>query len=332
LQAGTIIVATGSGPTRPDIEGLAETHPWTNREATSTRKLPRSLVVLGGGPVGVEMSSVFALFGVKVTLVHSHDRLIDKDHPRNSAAAARVLGEDGVELRLNAKAVRVQPGAGAGGAHVVDLSDGSHVEAEQILHALGRSLNLEGLGLESLGLDAAKLPRDGRLRIAENVYLVGDPAGPEAFTHVSHYEGETAVAMALGDDVQPDYRAIPRAIFIEPELASVGVSIEAARAAGTDAFELVADFAQTARGYGVEAEFGHVAIVVDRATGTLIGASIVAPDASAAIHEAVLAIQARIPIEVLTSVIHGFPTTPRAYGGLFADALVELRRRSPVPA
>jgi pyruvate/2-oxoglutarate dehydrogenase complex dihydrolipoamide dehydrogenase (E3) component len=110
------------------------------------------------------------------------------------------------------------------------------------------------------------------------------------------------------------------------------VSIEEATAAGTDAFELVADFATTARGYGVEAEFGHIAIVVDRATRTLIGASIVAPDASAAIHEAVLAIHTRTPIEVLASVIHGFPTTPRAYGGLFAEAPGELRRRSAVPA
>lgn len=332
LHAGTIVVATGSGPTRPEIEGLAETHPWTNREATSTRELPRSLVVLGGGPVGVEMSSVFARFGVKVTLVHSHDRLIEKDHPRNSQAAARILDEDGVDLRLNARAVRVRPGAGKDGGHVVDLSDDGHVEGERILHVLGRSLDLEGLGLESLGLDAAKLPRDGRLRVADNVYLVGDPAGPEAFTHVSHYQGEMAVAMALGEDVVPDYRAIPRAIFLEPELASVGVSIDEAKAAGTDAFELVADFATTARGYGVEAEFGHVAIVVDRRKQTLIGASVVAPDASAAIHEAVLAIHARTPIEVLAGMMHGFPTTPRAYGGLFAEALGELRRRTPVPA
>jgi len=332
LAAGTIVVATGSGPTTPDIEGLAETGPWSNREATSTRDLPRSLVVLGGGPVGVEMSEVFGRFGVAVTLVHSHDRLLDRDHPRVSEAAARILRDDGVAMRLGARAVRVRPAAGSAGAHVVELSDGGRLEAERIMHALGRALAVDDLGLESLGLDASRLPRDGRLRVGEDIYLIGDPAGPEMFTHVSHYQGEMAVRMALGESVAPDYRAIPRAVFVEPELASVGLSVDQAVAAGRDAFELVADFATTARGYGVEAAFGHVAIVVDRRSRTLIGASVVAPDASAAIHEAVLAIQTGTSVEVLAGVIHGFPTTPRLFGGLFKDALAELRRGDAVPA
>jgi pyruvate/2-oxoglutarate dehydrogenase complex dihydrolipoamide dehydrogenase (E3) component len=324
LEVGAIVVATGSAPKMPPIEGLAASGPWTNREATSTRELPRSLVVLGGGATGVELASVFARFVVETALVHSHDRLLERDHPRNSEAAARILRDEGVELRLGTRAVRVRPGDGDREAHVIELSDGGYVDGERILVALGRSFGLENLGLDSVGLDPASLPRDGRLRVADGVYLVGDPAGPEAFTHVGHYQGGLAVRMALGEEVTLDYRAIPRAVFLEPEIASVGVSIEAARAAGTDAFEVVADFATTTRGYEVGAAFGHLAIVVDRVSQILVGASVVAPDASAAIHEVVLAIQARVPIATLATMIHAFPSTSRAFGGLFAEAAEQL--------
>jgi pyruvate/2-oxoglutarate dehydrogenase complex dihydrolipoamide dehydrogenase (E3) component len=330
LEAGTIIVATGSQSKVPPIQGLADTNSWTNREATSTRELPRSLVVLGGGATGVEMASVFARFGVETALVHSHDRLLERDHARNSEAVARILRDDGVELRLGARATRVRPRAGDHDGHVVELSNGGSVEGERILVALGRAFGLEGLGLESLGLDPGSLPRDGRLRVAEGVYLIGDPAGPEMFTHVGHYQGGLAVRMAMGEDVTPDYRAIPRAVYLEPEVASVGLSVEQARDAGADAFELVADFATTARGYGLEAAFGHLAIVVDRSSTALVGASVVAPDASAAIHEAVLAIQARIPIGTLAGMIHAFPSTSRAFGGLYADAVEQMGREPQV--
>jgi dihydrolipoamide dehydrogenase len=330
LEAGTIVLATGSQPKMPPVEGLAEADPWTNREATATRDLPRSVVVLGGGAMGVEMSSVFARFGVATTLVHGHERLIEKDHRRISEAAARILGGEGVDLRLGVRTVRVGAHAGQRGAHLVELSDGGSVQAERIVVALGRSFGLDGLGLESLGLDPGSLRSDGRLGIADGVYLVGDPAGPEMFTHVSHYQGTLAVRMALGEDVAPDYRAIPRAVFLEPEIASVGLSVEAAAEAGIDAFEEVADFATTTRGYELEAEFGHLAIVVDRASETLVGASVVAPDASAAIHETVLAIQARIPVAQLASMIHGYPTTSRAFDGLYAEALKELRKAAAV--
>ncbi len=329
LEAGTIVLATGSQPKLPPIEGLAEADPWTNREATSTRVLPRSVAILGGGAMGVELGSVFARFGVETALVHGHERLIEKDHPRISKAAARILRDDGVDLRLGVRTVRVRAGAGSVGAHVVELSDGSRVEAERIVVALGRSFGLDGLGLEAIGVDSGALRPDGRLRISDGVFLVGDPAGPEMFTHVSHYQGGLAVRMALGEDVTPDYRAIPRAVFVEPEIASAGLSVEGAAKAGIDAFEKVVDFATTTRGYEVEAAFGHLAIVVDRTTETLIGASVVAPDASAAIHETVLAIQARIPVAVLASMLHGFPTTSRAFDGLYAEALKELRTAVP---
>jgi pyruvate/2-oxoglutarate dehydrogenase complex dihydrolipoamide dehydrogenase (E3) component len=134
-----------------------------------------------------------------------------------------------------------------------------------------------------------------------------------------------AVRMALGEDVVPEYRAIPRAVYLDPEVASVGVDLQQARAAGADAFELSANLATTARGYALEAEFGHVAIVIDRNSRTLLGASVVAPDASAAIHEPVLAIAARIPISTLAGMLHAFPSTSRSFDGLYADAVHQLR-------
>jgi dihydrolipoamide dehydrogenase len=154
--------------------------------------------------------------------------------------------------------------------------------------------------------------------------VAGDPAGPELHTHQAHYQGELAVRIALGEQVTPDYRALPRATYTDPEAAFVGVTIEQAREAGLEAFELVADFPMSARGYGVEANLGHVTIVVDRGTRQLAGAAMACPDASAAIHECVLAIQARVPMEVLAATIHAFPSTSRILNGLFADALREL--------
>jgi pyruvate/2-oxoglutarate dehydrogenase complex dihydrolipoamide dehydrogenase (E3) component len=129
-----------------------------------------------------------------------------------------------------------------------------------------------------------------------------------------------AVRMALGDQVTPDYRALPRATYTDPELAFVGLDVEAARAAGLDAVEFSADFATSSRGYSVEAELGHVTIVLDRRSRQLVGAAIAAPDASAAIHECVLAIRARVTLDVLADTIHAFPSTSRILNGLFDDA------------
>jgi pyruvate/2-oxoglutarate dehydrogenase complex dihydrolipoamide dehydrogenase (E3) component len=138
--------------------------------------------------------------------------------------------------------------------------------------------------------------------------------------------------MALGDDVRPDYRALPRATYTDPEAAFVGLSLEQARDEGLEAFEVVADFKETARGYSMEATTGHVTIVVDRANRELVGAAIAAPDASAAIHECVLAMKARVPVDVLAEMIHAFPTTSRILNGLFADALERLGEPAGTPA
>ena len=318
-----VMVAVGSTSRVPPIPGLDAVSFWTNREATLARELPKSLLVLGGGPTGCELAQGYARFGVPVTIVQSGDRLTPTDHPRNSAVITEALREDGVQVRLGCRAASARAGAGADGAHVIELSDGSSVEGHAILLAVGRDFPLDELGLEAYGVDTSgrtPFPRDGRLRIADGLWVIGDPAGPELHTHQGHYQGEVAVRMALGDDVRPDYRALPRATYTDPEAAFVGVSVEQARADGIDAVEFVANFAGSARGYSVQAKRGHVTIVVDRSARTLIGAAMACPDASAAIHECVLAIRANVQIDVLADTIHAFPSTSRILNGLFAEA------------
>jgi len=321
LEASDVVLAVGSTSRLPPIADLAATEPWTNIELTSTRELPRSLLVLGGGPTGVELSQVFARFGVPVTLVESNPRLLARDHPRNSEAVRAGLERDGVAVHAGIRAVRAQPGAGRDGAHRLELEDGSTVEGHRILISIGRAFPLTELGLESVGVDPAGLQPDGRLRLAPGLWLVGDPAGPELHTHVSHYQGEMAVRMALGDDVRPDYRAIPRCTYTDPEAAFTGLTLEQARAAGLDAAEFVQPIATTAKGYVSETELGHVTIVVDRRARVLLGAAIAGPPGSTeAIHEAVLAVKSATPLAVLADTIHAFPTTARAMGLLFAQA------------
>jgi pyruvate/2-oxoglutarate dehydrogenase complex dihydrolipoamide dehydrogenase (E3) component len=335
LEAKHVIVAVGSRTKVPPIDGLDRIDCWTNVEATLARELPKSLLVLGGGPTGCELAQVFARFGVPTRIVQSGPRILPSDHPRNSDAVADGLRTSGIEIRTGVRAVKARAGEGAGDAHAVDLDDGSVAEGHVILLAVGRTFPVDDIGLEHYGLDPSgriPFPHDGRLRVAEGLYAIGDAAGPELHTHQGHYQGELAVRMALGDDVRPDYRALPRATYTDPEAAFVGLSLEQARDEGLDAFEVVADFKETARGYAVEATTGHVTIVVDKASREVVGAAIAAPDASAAIHECVLAIKARVPIEVLAETIHAFPSTSRILNGLFGDALEQLGEPARTPA
>ncbi|HLQ48166.1 MAG TPA: FAD-dependent oxidoreductase, partial [Candidatus Dormibacteraeota bacterium] len=322
LGARAILVAVGTSSTIPDdIVGLDQIRPWTNREATTTRELPRSLVVLGAGPTGVEMSQVYARYGVPTVLVSPHERINPKDHPRSSATLDAALRRDGVDIRTGVRASRVRARAGRDGAHVIELSDATNVEGHELLLAVGRTAPLEALGLETIGvqLEDGELHPDDRLRIADGVYVAGDPAGPEMHTHLAIYQGEMVARIALGEDVRPDHRAIPHATYTDPQTAGVGLQLDEAIQRGHHAFEETADYATTAVGEIAEAA-GHVSIVVDRGNRVLLGAFIAAPGAAEAIGEAVLAIKTATPLDVLADTIHPFPTTVRVMGGLFAQA------------
>ncbi len=328
LEARDLIIAVGSIGKVPKLDGLAEAGFWTNKEGTSLRELPRSIVILGAGPSGTELAQVYARFGVRTTLV-SPRQVNPTDHPRSSALLAKTLRADGVDVRENARAQRIRPRAGKGGEHVVELADGSTVEAAVIELNVGRTA---APALASLGLDAVGIAYDGgdflkvddTLRAAEHVYGIGDCVGHELSTHLGHYEGETAVKIALGDNVRADFSATPRAVYTDPETAGVGLLLEQATARGIDAYEETANLATSAKGYVSESE-GHVSIVIDRKNKIVVGAFIGGLAASEAIHEAVLAVKLKTPISLLAQTIHAFPTVTRAMGGLFAKADLALR-------
>jgi pyruvate/2-oxoglutarate dehydrogenase complex dihydrolipoamide dehydrogenase (E3) component len=329
LEARDIVIAVGSVAKVPKLEGLTEASFWTNKEGTSLRELPKSIAILGAGPSGTELAQVYARFGVRTTLV-SPRRVNPTDHPRSSALLAKALRASGVDVRENARAQRVRPRAGKGGEHLVELADGSTVEAAVIELNVGRTA---APALASLGLDAVGIAYDGgdilkvdgdTLRAADHMYAIGDCIGHELSTHLGHYEGETAVKIALGDNVRADFSAVPRAVYTDPETAAVGLLLEQAKERGIDAFEETANIATSAKGYVSESE-GHVSIVVDRTNKILVGAFIGGPAASEVIHEAVLAIKLKTPIALLAQTIHAFPTVSRVMGGLFAKADLALR-------
>ena len=325
LEAGAVIVAVGSSSRIPDMPGLDEVPFWTNREATSARELPQSFLVLGGGPTGVELAQVYARYGVPVTIVDSNPRILARDHPRNSAVLTTALQSLGATVRTGVRAVRAHARGGTKGQHRFELTDGSSVEGDAVLLAIGRAFPVDELGLDSVGADTSggRLHPDDRLLIADGVWAAGDPAGPEMHTHISHYEGEMAARIALGEDVKPDFRAIPRATYTDPETSSVGMQVEEAKAKGIDAVEFTQDLATSAKGQAADAT-GHVTIVVDRETRTLIGVFLAGPGVSETIHEAVLAVKLQTPLHVLADTIHAFPTVARVMGFLFVEAARSL--------
>jgi pyruvate/2-oxoglutarate dehydrogenase complex dihydrolipoamide dehydrogenase (E3) component len=328
LQAEAIILAVGSVSRVPhDLPGLEAAQPWTNVQGTGTRELPKSLLILGAGPTGVELAQVYARYGVPVTLVHPRDRVHDKEHRRSSELLGAALEAEGVRLRLGRRAVRVQA-APRGGAHVVELDDGSTAEGHEILLAIGRDFPVDGLGLETIGVTprGGRLEVDDRLRLADGVYVAGDVAGPEMHTHLGHYEGEAAARIALGDtEFRPFLDAIPRATYTTPETASVGLLLEQAKERGIDAAEYTVDIGTSAKGYTTQST-GHCTIVVDRRERILVGAFLAGLGVSETIHECVLALRARIPIAVLADTIHAFPTVARVLGTAFINADRDLPR------
>jgi len=333
LEASAVIVATGSVPVIPPIEGLNEAGYWTSREATSLRHLPSSIVVLGGGPVGIEMAQVYVRFGVRTTVVQGEERILPRDHPRSSQAVLDQLRKEGVEVRVGVQAGAVRQG---GAGRVLQLSDGSSVEGAELVVAVGRRAgDLRDLGVDEAGVELDErggARPDEHMSIGDGMFVAGDAAGGLQFTHLADYEGRVAVRSALGQQVRADLDTVPRTTFTDPETGAVGMTVEEARDRGIDAFEVTQDFAHTARGNTIqpvkgelrESSPGHVSVVVDRDRGTLVGAFAACPGASELIHEAVLAIKQGIPVSVLADTIHAFPTASRVFGLAMGDVAKQL--------
>ncbi|MDQ4124504.1 MAG: NAD(P)/FAD-dependent oxidoreductase [Actinomycetota bacterium] len=314
LAADHLLIATGSETNIPPIDGLEEAGYWTNREATTVKDLPKSVLIVGGGPVGVELSQFFCRFGVETTLVQSAERLVDREDPAVSDLAVATLREDGVDVRLGARAQRVRL---RDGRRVVTLEGGDELSAQEVVIAPGRKPRVEGLGLEEVGIEPSSegIPIDDQCRAADGVWAIGDVTGIMPFTHVGKYQARIATNAIAGRSGRADYRAIPRVVFSDPEIAAVGLTERQAREKGIDvATSRIALPEAIARPHTYETEpRGDLGLVADRRRQVLVGAWAVAPLAGEWIHQAALAIKTATPLEVLRDTVAQFPTFTEGY-------------------
>jgi dihydrolipoamide dehydrogenase len=314
LETERVLVATGSGPIVPPIDGLEEAGYWTNREVTAMTELPASAVVIGGGPVGIELAQILSRFGAQVTIVEISDRLMVRETPQIGERIANALEEEGIALRVGRRAVAVERD---GSERAVRFEDGEEVRAEVVVVAGGRRPHAEGIGLETLGIEPSPrgIPIDERCRAAEDVWAIGDVTGVAMFTHVGKYQARVAAADILGQPVRADYRAIPRVVFSDPELAAVGLTEEQAQEQAIDVVSASIELpdAITRPWTYEEHPRGSLGLVADRDREVLVGAWAVAPLAGEWIHVAGLAIKAAIPLAVLRDTIPQFPSFSEAY-------------------
>ena len=309
VTAGTaLVLATGA---RAWVPAMFEEIPhWTNREAIATETVPGSLLVVGGGPVGLEIGQVMARFGAAVTIVESEERLASAEEPEVSEMITGILRRDGITVRTGARIVRVE--SDAAGRCTAHFADGSSATAERILVATGRRSDLVGLGVAALGLDdsAHAIPTDVRMRVLPGVWGVGDVTGKGAFTHVAMYQARICAADILGHEVpDADYRAVPRVTFTDPEIGSVGLTEAAARESGGEVRVMHAPISASARGWINKGE-GLVKLV--EREGVLVGATSMGPSGGEVLGLLALAVHARVPVATLKSMIFAYPTFHRA--------------------
>jgi dihydrolipoamide dehydrogenase len=311
LEYDYLVVATGSSPVSPPVAGLEDVDAWTTKEATSTHAVPASLIVIGGGVAGCELAQLYQRLGAEVTIVQRGDRLM----PRVDRDAAELLQaafeEEGIRVVLGADVRSVRRDRPGGSVPVeMELDDGEKLTAEQLLVATGRKPNVEGLGLEQLGVEITKrgIVTDEGLKAAEGVWAIGDCTGVALFTHVGKYQARVAARNVGGRSARADYRAIPAVAFTDPQVAMVG-DTEAAGSV-TARWELTATPRTST--YERPKRPGFVKIAADRERRVLVGAVAIGPEAGEWCQQLTLAIRAEVPVEVLLDVIQPYPTFSEA--------------------
>ncbi|HEX6197829.1 MAG TPA: NAD(P)/FAD-dependent oxidoreductase [Jiangellaceae bacterium] len=316
-----VVIATGTEPAVPPIDGLADTPYWTNREAIEAKTLPESMIVLGGGAIGLELAQAFSRFGVDVSVVEAMDRLLPPEEPESSQLITDAFAGDGIAVRTSARAEAVRHD---GEKFTVTLSGGDELTAERLLVSVGRRADLSKLGLDSVGLDsdARALAVDEQMRAAQGIWGVGDVTGHGAFTHVATYQADIAARDILGHPGPPaDYRALPRVTFTDPEVGSVGMSEANAREAGINVAVGVAQVPSSARGWIHKAgNEGLIKLVADVDRGVLVGATSAGPTGGEVLSALAVAVHAQVPVETLRHMIYAYPTFHRG----IEDALRDL--------
>jgi pyruvate/2-oxoglutarate dehydrogenase complex dihydrolipoamide dehydrogenase (E3) component len=317
-----IVINTGSQPAVPPIPGLAGTPFWTNHEAIEAKRLPSSLVILGGGGIGAELGQVFARFGCQVTIAEGAPRLLSLEEPEAGGLLGRVFADDRIAVHCGHQAQRVAYDAGTG--FTVTLEGGGQLAGEGLLVATGRRVDLAAVGVGALGIDEnlKALPVDASLRVAPGVWAIGDITGKGAFTHMSMYQAGIVIDNILGRrPARAEYHAVPRVTFTDPEIGAVGLTEARAREQGVNVRVGMSPRPASARGWihGVgEDEF--VKLVTDADSGVLVGATAVGPAGGEVLSALTLAVHARIPVDRFRQMIFAYPTFHRG----IEDALTAL--------
>jgi pyruvate/2-oxoglutarate dehydrogenase complex dihydrolipoamide dehydrogenase (E3) component len=310
VGAKGVIVATGSGPVLPPIPGLAESQPWGNREATTAGVPPESLVILGGGVVGVELAQAWTSLGTKVTLLEGAPRVIVREEPFASDEVAAALREAGVDVRTKSRAVA----AARDGDVTVTLEDGSTASGAELLVAVGRKPSTEGIGLETIGLEPGKPVEVGsNLRSPRHdwLYAIGDANGRALLTHMGKYQGRLAADVILGRDARivSDGPLSPRVIFTSPQVAAVGHTLASAESSGLVVTAVDVETGSTAGGSFVgRGAPGTSRIVVDDTRRVIVGATFTGVEVAEWLHAASIAIVGEVPLETLAHAVPCFPT------------------------
>jgi pyruvate/2-oxoglutarate dehydrogenase complex dihydrolipoamide dehydrogenase (E3) component len=323
LRARTaVILAPGSAALVPPIPGLAESEPWTNREATNAKAIPETLLVLGGGVVGVEMSQAYASLGARVTVVEAESRLISAEEEFASEEVRQGLERAGVEV-IFGKAAAVSRDSNE--RFVMRLEDDRELTAEKLLVAVGRHPNTAGLGLEAFGLEGGKpVEVDDTMRVPghEWLYVVGDANGRVLLTHMGKYQARLVADHILGRPValRSDGRLSPRVIFTEPQVAAIGHTLQSARKAGLHVRCADRPVGGNAGGSFVgHGAPGSARLILDEQRQVLVGATFTGVDVAEFLHAATIAIIGEVPLERLRHAVPAFPTRSEVWLYLLSD-------------
>ena len=313
--ADHVVLANGADPVVPPVPGLRDLEGgWTSREATSMKAIPRRLLILGGGPVGVEMAQAVRRFGGEAAVIDRSDHLLAREPAPLGEALGEVLSREGIDVVLSANATAARRD---GEDYVLELDDGRELRGDRLLVATGRRPRVRGLGLETVGVepDAHGVPVDAHLRAAEHLWAIGDVNGLWPLTHVGKYEGDVVAANILGEPRKANYDAVPRVVYTDPQAAAVGAS--AGRCSAMVPLSEVPKTATYTRAYANSNGFLTLLSDGERLTG----AYALGPEAGEWLQQATLAIRAHTPLTVLVDTIQPFPT----FSEIYVAALKALR-------
>jgi pyruvate/2-oxoglutarate dehydrogenase complex dihydrolipoamide dehydrogenase (E3) component len=318
-----VVIGTGTSAAIPPIPGLDQVEYWTNREIIETERLPASLLVMGGGAVGLELAQAAARFGTRVTVVEALDRILALEEPEASKLIQTVFEREGIEVLTGA---RVESASKAEGGVRLTLAGGRELEAERVLVATGRRANLRDLGLETVGLDPAErfIPVDDHLRAAPGIWAVGDVTGKGAFTHVAVYQARIAIADILRRaNPVADYAALPRVTFTDPEVGAVGLTESQARKQSLRIRTGYSPLSDSTRGFiHGPGNDGFIKLIEDADSGVLIGGTTSGPSGGEMLSMLSVAVAGKVPTERLRHMIWAYPTFHRGIEGAL-QALAE---------